>query len=133
MSVTSRNCIVRCRSLEEEYGLYTAKKDDIGIYNYQIEGNIGKLKSCLNGLLQEYGLTLTMKDEYIKEFCTYGAAEPCFLLGNILCIYKVAEGPGSPLGTYLLCRQPLVWSPVFADSLCFFSSFCDPAQVLVHC
>ncbi|XP_041446096.1 NEDD8-activating enzyme E1 regulatory subunit-like isoform X2 [Xenopus laevis] len=81
MSVTSRNCIVRCRSLEEEYGLYTAKKDDIGIYNYQIEGNIGKLKSCLNGLLQEYGLTLTMKDEYIKEFCTYGAAEPCFLLG----------------------------------------------------
>uniref|UniRef100_A0A6I8SWD6 NEDD8-activating enzyme E1 regulatory subunit n=1 Tax=Xenopus tropicalis TaxID=8364 RepID=A0A6I8SWD6_XENTR len=86
-----RNCaflrVVRCRSLEEEYGLDTAKKDDIvslmenqdneivlylmlravdrfqkqlgrypGIYNYQIEGDIGKLKSCLNGLLQEYVL-----------------------------------------------------------------------------
>ncbi|KAE8608368.1 hypothetical protein XENTR_v10011485 [Xenopus tropicalis] len=106
-----RNCaflrVVRCRSLEEEYGLDTAKKDDIvslmenqdneivlylmlravdrfqkqlgrypGIYNYQIEGDIGKLKSCLNGLLQEYGLSLTVKDEYIQEFCRYGAAEP---------------------------------------------------------
>ncbi|KAG8437604.1 hypothetical protein GDO86_008350 [Hymenochirus boettgeri] len=47
-----------------------------GIYNYQIEGDIGKLKSCLNGLLQEYNLSLTVKDDYIQEFCRYGAAEP---------------------------------------------------------
>ncbi|KAM4722370.1 NEDD8-activating enzyme E1 regulatory subunit isoform 2-T3 [Rhinophrynus dorsalis] len=106
-----RNCaflrVVRCRSLAEEYGLDTAKKDDIvsfmenpdneivlylmlravhrfqkqldrypGVYNYQVEGDIGKLKSCLNGLLQEYGLSLNVKDEYIQEFCRYGAAEP---------------------------------------------------------
>ncbi|KAM8947650.1 NEDD8-activating enzyme E1 regulatory subunit [Pelodytes ibericus] len=106
-----RNCaflrVVRCRSLAEEYGLDTAKKDDIvsfmenpdneivlylmlravdrfqkqhgrypGVYNYQIEGDFGKLKSCLNGLLQEYGLSLSVKDDYIQEFCRYGAAEP---------------------------------------------------------
>ncbi|XP_053305125.1 NEDD8-activating enzyme E1 regulatory subunit [Spea bombifrons] len=106
-----RNCaflrVVRCRSLAEEYGVDTAKKDDIvsfmenadneivlylmlravdrfqkqhgrypGIYNYQIEGDFGKLKSCLNGLLQEYGLSLSVKDDYIQEFCRYGASEP---------------------------------------------------------
>ncbi|XP_063294365.1 NEDD8-activating enzyme E1 regulatory subunit [Pelobates fuscus] len=106
-----RNCaflrVVRCRSLAEEYGVDTAKKDDIvsfmenpdneivlylmlravnrfqkqhgrypGIYHYQIEGDFGKLKSCLQGFLQEYGLSLSVKDEYIQEFCRYGAAEP---------------------------------------------------------
>ncbi|XP_075045125.1 NEDD8-activating enzyme E1 regulatory subunit [Mixophyes fleayi] len=106
-----RNCaflrVVRCRSLAEEYGLNTAKKEDIvslmdnpdneivfylmlravdrfqkqhgrypGVYNYQIEGDFGKLKTCLNGFLQEYGLSLSVKDDYIQEFCRYGAAEP---------------------------------------------------------
>ncbi|XP_053560129.1 NEDD8-activating enzyme E1 regulatory subunit isoform X2 [Bombina bombina] len=106
-----RNCaflrVVRCRSLAEEYGLDTAKKDDIasymdnpdsemalylmlravdrfqkqhgrypGVYNYQVEGDFGKLKSSLNGFLQEYGLSLSIKDDYIQEFCRYGAAEP---------------------------------------------------------
>ncbi|KAM4614145.1 NEDD8-activating enzyme E1 regulatory subunit isoform 2-T2 [Discoglossus pictus] len=99
--------VVGCRSLAEEYGLDTAKKDDIasfmdnpdsemalylmlravdrfqkqhgrypGVFNYQVEGDIGKLKSCLNGFLQEYGLSLNVKDDYIQEFCRYGAAEP---------------------------------------------------------
>ncbi|CAJ0955782.1 unnamed protein product [Ranitomeya imitator] len=106
-----RNCaflrFVQCRSLAEEYGMDTAKKDDIvsfmenpdneivfylmlravdrfhkqhgrypGVYNYQVEGDFGKLKTCLNGFLQEYGLSLSVKDEYIQEFCRYGAAEP---------------------------------------------------------
>uniref|UniRef100_A0A8C5MKM5 NEDD8-activating enzyme E1 regulatory subunit n=1 Tax=Leptobrachium leishanense TaxID=445787 RepID=A0A8C5MKM5_9ANUR len=110
-SDAGRNCaflrVVRCRSLAEEYGVDTAKKDDIvsymenpdheivlylmlravdrfqkqhgrypGIYHYQIEGDFGKLKSCLHGFLQEFGLSLNVKEEYIQEFCRYGAAEP---------------------------------------------------------
>lgn len=106
-----RNCaflrFVRCGSLAEEYGMDTAKKDDIvsfmenpdneivfylmlravdrfykqhgrypGVYNYQVDSDFGKLKTCLNGFLQEYGLSLSVKDDYIQEFCRYGAAEP---------------------------------------------------------
>ncbi|XP_015279753.1 PREDICTED: NEDD8-activating enzyme E1 regulatory subunit [Gekko japonicus] len=47
-----------------------------GVYNYQVEDDIGKLKICLNSFLQEYGLPVTVKDDYIHEFCRYGAAEP---------------------------------------------------------
>ncbi|XP_062997186.1 NEDD8-activating enzyme E1 regulatory subunit isoform X2 [Elgaria multicarinata webbii] len=47
-----------------------------GVYNYQVEDDIGKLKSCLNSFLQEYGLPVTVKDDYVHEFCRYGAAEP---------------------------------------------------------
>ncbi|XP_068117926.1 NEDD8-activating enzyme E1 regulatory subunit [Hyperolius riggenbachi] len=47
-----------------------------GVYNYQVEGDYGKLKTCLNGLLQEQELSLSVKDDYIQEFCRYGAAEP---------------------------------------------------------
>ncbi|XP_047385790.1 NEDD8-activating enzyme E1 regulatory subunit isoform X2 [Sciurus carolinensis] len=47
-----------------------------GVSNYQVEEDIGKLKSCLTGFLQEYGLSVTVKDDYVHEFCRYGAAEP---------------------------------------------------------
>ncbi|CAM4543411.1 unnamed protein product [Lepidochelys olivacea] len=47
-----------------------------GVYNYQVEDDIGKLKSCLSSFLQEYGLSVTVKDDYVHEFCRYGAAEP---------------------------------------------------------
>uniref|UniRef100_A0A670ZTI6 NEDD8-activating enzyme E1 regulatory subunit n=1 Tax=Pseudonaja textilis TaxID=8673 RepID=A0A670ZTI6_PSETE len=47
-----------------------------GVYNYQVEDDIGKLKSCLNSFLQEYGLPVAVKDDYVHEFCRYGAAEP---------------------------------------------------------
>lgn len=47
-----------------------------GVYNYQVEDDIGKLKSCLNGFLQEHGLSVVVKDDYVQEFCRYGAAEP---------------------------------------------------------
>ncbi|MBN3319833.1 ULA1 enzyme, partial [Atractosteus spatula] len=47
-----------------------------GVYNYQVEEDIGKLKSCVNSLLQEYGLNVNVKDDYIHEFCRCGAAEP---------------------------------------------------------
>ncbi|XP_073164046.1 NEDD8-activating enzyme E1 regulatory subunit isoform X2 [Lepidochelys kempii] len=68
--------VVRCRSLSEEYGLNTFNKDEISVYNYQVEDDIGKLKSCLSSFLQEYGLSVTVKDDYVHEFCRYGAAEP---------------------------------------------------------
>uniref|UniRef100_A0A2K6G2Q4 NEDD8-activating enzyme E1 regulatory subunit n=1 Tax=Propithecus coquereli TaxID=379532 RepID=A0A2K6G2Q4_PROCO len=47
-----------------------------GVSNYQVEDDIGKLKSCLTGFLQEYGLSVMVKDDYVHEFCRYGAAEP---------------------------------------------------------
>lgn len=47
-----------------------------GVYNYQVEEDIGQLKLCVNGLLQEYGLNVNVKDDYVHEFCRYGAAEP---------------------------------------------------------
>uniref|UniRef100_A0A665XAP5 NEDD8-activating enzyme E1 regulatory subunit n=1 Tax=Echeneis naucrates TaxID=173247 RepID=A0A665XAP5_ECHNA len=47
-----------------------------GIYNYQVEEDISKLKLCVNSLLQEYSLNINIKDDYIHEFCRYGAAEP---------------------------------------------------------
>ncbi|TRY69781.1 hypothetical protein DNTS_006011 [Danionella cerebrum] len=47
-----------------------------GVYNYQVEDDINKLKLCVNSLLQEYGLSVNVKDDYIHEFCRYGAAEP---------------------------------------------------------
>ncbi|XP_028665555.1 NEDD8-activating enzyme E1 regulatory subunit [Erpetoichthys calabaricus] len=47
-----------------------------GVYNCQVEDDIGKLKSCVNSLLQEYTLSVNVKDDYIHEFCRYGSAEP---------------------------------------------------------
>lgn len=47
-----------------------------GVSNYQVEEDIGKLKSCLTGFLQEYGFSVMVKDDYVHEFCRYGAAEP---------------------------------------------------------
>ncbi|GAB1293533.1 NEDD8-activating enzyme E1 regulatory subunit [Apodemus speciosus] len=47
-----------------------------GVSNYQVEEDIGKLKACLTGFLQEYGLSVMVKDDYVHEFCRYGAAEP---------------------------------------------------------
>ncbi|XP_060767074.1 NEDD8-activating enzyme E1 regulatory subunit isoform X1 [Neoarius graeffei] len=47
-----------------------------GVYNYQVEEDISRLKVCVNSLLQEYTLNVNVKDDYIHEFCRYGAAEP---------------------------------------------------------
>ncbi|KAM8799502.1 NEDD8-activating enzyme E1 regulatory subunit [Eudromia elegans] len=47
-----------------------------GVYNYQVEDDIGKLKSCLTSFLQEHALSVVVKDDYVHEFCRYGAAEP---------------------------------------------------------
>ncbi|KAM9493376.1 LOW QUALITY PROTEIN: NEDD8-activating enzyme E1 regulatory subunit [Clarias gariepinus] len=47
-----------------------------GVYNYQVEEDISRLKVCVNSLLQENSLNVNVKDDYIHEFCRYGAAEP---------------------------------------------------------
>nr|XP_061796316.1 NEDD8-activating enzyme E1 regulatory subunit-like [Nerophis lumbriciformis] len=47
-----------------------------GVYNYQVEEDISKLKLCVTSLLQEYNLNVNIKDDYVHEFCRYGAAEP---------------------------------------------------------
>lgn len=38
-----------------------------GVYNYQVEDDISKLKLCVNSLLQEYSLNINIKDDYIHE------------------------------------------------------------------
>ncbi|NXD08247.1 ULA1 enzyme, partial [Nothocercus nigrocapillus] len=38
-----------------------------GVYNYQVEDDIGKLKSCLTCFLQEHGLSVVVKDDYVHE------------------------------------------------------------------
>lgn len=38
-----------------------------GVYNYQVEEDINKLKLCVNSLLQEYSLNVNVKDDYIHE------------------------------------------------------------------
>lgn len=38
-----------------------------GVYNYQVEEDISKLKLCVNSLLQEYSLNVNIKDDYIHE------------------------------------------------------------------
>ena len=39
----------------------------LGVSNYQVEEDIGKLKSCLTSFLQEYGLSVMVKDDYVHE------------------------------------------------------------------
>ncbi|XP_041077672.1 NEDD8-activating enzyme E1 regulatory subunit-like isoform X2 [Polyodon spathula] len=39
------------------------------VFINQVEEDIGKLKSCVNSLLQENGLVVNVKDDYIHEFC----------------------------------------------------------------
>ncbi|KAK3579197.1 hypothetical protein CHS0354_022737 [Potamilus streckersoni] len=53
----------------EEYNAYP------GWYNDQVETDVSKLKACLTKLLQDWGLSLKIKDDYIHEICRSGAAE----------------------------------------------------------
>lgn len=39
----------------------------LGVYNYQVEEDISKLKLCVNSLLQEYSLNVNIKDDYVHE------------------------------------------------------------------
>lgn len=41
----------------------------------QIEEDFGRLKACANSLLQEWNISATIKEDYFREICRYGAAE----------------------------------------------------------
>lgn len=97
--------VIRCRSLANEYDPTTFKTSELasrldededvlyyvllraadrfyaewnrypGYYEDTIETDIPQMKSCVNKLLQEWSLPPSIKDDYIHEFCRYGAAE----------------------------------------------------------
>lgn len=46
-----------------------------GYYEDTVEMDIPLLKNCVSKLLQEWGLPPSIKDDYIHEFCRYGASE----------------------------------------------------------
>ncbi|MCJ8747172.1 hypothetical protein PDJAM_G00150410 [Pangasius djambal] len=74
-----------------------------GVYNYQVEEDISRLKVCVNSLLQEYSLNVNVKDDYVHEFCRYGAAEPhtvAALLGA-----SCMDNPDSEMVLYLMLRS----------------------------
>ncbi|KAJ8303493.1 hypothetical protein KUTeg_019889 [Tegillarca granosa] len=53
----------------EDYNRYP------GWYNDQVESDITKLKSCMSKILQDWGISANIKDDYVHEICRYGAAE----------------------------------------------------------
>uniref|UniRef100_A0A8B9F5L6 NEDD8-activating enzyme E1 regulatory subunit n=1 Tax=Amazona collaria TaxID=241587 RepID=A0A8B9F5L6_9PSIT len=106
----------------KQYGRYP------GVCNYQVEDDIGKLKSCLAGFLQEHGLSVVVKDDYVQEFCRYGAAEPhaiAALVGGAAAqeVIKVITGQFVIFNnTYIYsvyCQQTLCTTALFEDLISF--------------
>ncbi|KAF6020001.1 NAE1 [Bugula neritina] len=60
------------RAADEFYKQYNKLP---GWYDDQIEADIPLLKVIVNKLLSDTGLTLTIEEDYIHEFCSYGGAE----------------------------------------------------------
>ncbi|XP_035212687.1 NEDD8-activating enzyme E1 regulatory subunit-like [Stegodyphus dumicola] len=52
-----------------EYCRYPGRNND------DVESDIIKLKNCVSSLMQEWGCSPVMKDDYIHEMCRFGAAE----------------------------------------------------------
>ncbi|KAL8589935.1 hypothetical protein ACOMHN_024022 [Nucella lapillus] len=46
-----------------------------GLHNDEVEPDTPKLKACLSRLLHDWGLSGSVKDDYIHEMCRYGASE----------------------------------------------------------
>lgn len=46
-----------------------------GCYEDEVETDVSLLKACVTKLLSDWGLQQSIKDEYIHEFCCYGASE----------------------------------------------------------
>ncbi|BFZ12834.1 hypothetical protein BsWGS_15873 [Bradybaena similaris] len=46
-----------------------------GYFDNTVEADIPKLRVCLNKLLHDWSLNVTIKDDYVHEMCRYGAAE----------------------------------------------------------
>ncbi|WAR12893.1 ULA1-like protein [Mya arenaria] len=53
----------------EKYNTYP------GWFANQVEADVGKLKSCLTKLCQDWGVTCNIKDDFVHEICRYGASE----------------------------------------------------------
>ncbi|KAK7114181.1 NEDD8-activating enzyme E1 regulatory subunit-like isoform X2 [Littorina saxatilis] len=53
----------------DEYNRYPGRD------NSDVEPDIPKLKTCLTKLLHDWGLSGTVKEDYIHEMCRYGASE----------------------------------------------------------
>ncbi|CAL1541660.1 unnamed protein product [Lymnaea stagnalis] len=46
-----------------------------GYFDNTVDADVPKLKACLNKLILDWGLSSTIKDDYIQEICRYGASE----------------------------------------------------------
>ena len=55
-----------------------------GVYNYQVEEDISKLKLCVTSLLQEYNLNVSIKDDYIHELWVSPVTRPTYPVPAIL-------------------------------------------------
>ncbi|KAK2186473.1 hypothetical protein NP493_199g06076 [Ridgeia piscesae] len=60
------------RAVDRFYSQYSKYP---GCYGDSMEADIPKLKACVSKLLQDWGITQNVKDDYVHEFCRYGASE----------------------------------------------------------
>uniref|UniRef100_A0A8C8JA74 NEDD8-activating enzyme E1 regulatory subunit n=1 Tax=Oncorhynchus tshawytscha TaxID=74940 RepID=A0A8C8JA74_ONCTS len=80
-----------------------------GVYNYQVEEDISKLKLCVNSLLQEYGLNVSVKDDYIHElYVLFGANVP-----SSICSQCVSLGSAAQEAIKLITRQFVPFNNTF--------------------
>uniref|UniRef100_A0A673YBZ6 NEDD8-activating enzyme E1 regulatory subunit n=1 Tax=Salmo trutta TaxID=8032 RepID=A0A673YBZ6_SALTR len=84
-----------------------------GVYNYQVEEDISKLKLCVNSLLQEYSLNVSVKDDYIHElyvlfFLGVGANVP-----SSICFQCVSLGSAAQEAIKLITRQFVPFNNTF--------------------
>ncbi|XP_010583546.1 PREDICTED: NEDD8-activating enzyme E1 regulatory subunit [Haliaeetus leucocephalus] len=99
-----------------------------GVYNYQVEDDIGKLKSCLTGFLQEHGLSVVVKDDYVHEFCRYGAAEPhaiaAFMGGKNITVFLRSMQTNQPALVHTCVKISTALITLYCQSK-------DPSQTVV--
>uniref|UniRef100_A0A0B6ZK89 NEDD8-activating enzyme E1 regulatory subunit n=1 Tax=Arion vulgaris TaxID=1028688 RepID=A0A0B6ZK89_9EUPU len=73
-----------------------------GYFDNTVEADIPKLRSCLNKLLHDWGLSVNIKDDYVQEMCRYGAAElhtMSAFMGGVVAqeVIKVVTGQFVPI------------------------------------
>ena len=107
----------------------------LGVSNYQVEEDIGKLKSCLTSFLQEYGLSVMVKDDYVHELWVFFFREHmrqyccviwliCFLVTILSCSCRYGAAEPHTIAAFLggkfqrqktitCCYIVQLWSFVF--------------------
>lgn len=63
---------VALRAVDKFYKQYNRYP---GWYDDQTDDDFGRLKACATSLLQEWNISATVKEDYFREICRYGAAE----------------------------------------------------------